>query len=168
MAAGPEWPKAPRIESSIMPFARAILLSLLAAAGTAKPAAPAIVVSDVWSRPAADTAVIYATIANRGTAPDRLDGASSPVAKGARLHDNIQRGLREPGSVGGMTMPMGEVMSMKPVSSIPVPALGTTTLAPGGYHIMLDLLRGIRRGETIPLRLHFARAGWISTSSHVR
>jgi copper(I)-binding protein len=157
-----------------MHVAGAVLLSVLAAASAgkhAKPAAaapPAIFVSDVWSRPAADTAVVYATIANRGATPDRLDGASSPFAKDARLHDNIQRGLREPGSVGGMTMPMGEVMSMKPVSSIPVPPFGTTTLAPGGYHIMLDLLRGVRSGQTIPLRLHFARAGWIETSSHVR
>jgi copper(I)-binding protein len=67
-----------------------------------------------------------------------------------------------------MAMPMGEVMSMKPVSSIPVPAFGTTKLAPGGYHVMLDLWRSIRSGETIPLRLHFARAGWIATSTHVR
>jgi copper(I)-binding protein len=159
-----------------MLFARAILLSILAAVGTPKPAAVAapkagagaIVVSDVWSWPAADTAVIYATITNRDAIPDRLDGASSPIAKDARLHDNIQRGLHEPGSVGAMVMPMGEVMSMKPVSSIPVPAFGTTHLAPGGYHVMLDLFRGIRKGETIPLRLHFARAGWIETSSHVR
>jgi copper(I)-binding protein len=56
---------------------------------------------------------------------------------------------------------------MKSVSSIPVPAHGTTPLAPGGYHLMLDLRRDLKAGETYPLRLHFARAGWVSTTVHV-
>jgi hypothetical protein len=57
---------------------------------------------------------------------------------------------------------------MKPVSSIPIPAHGTTSLSPGGYHLMLDLRHDLKAGETIPLRLHFPRAGWFAASAHVR
>jgi copper(I)-binding protein len=72
------------------------------------------------------------------------------------------------GSMSGMSMGSGSMVSMKEVSSIPVPAHGTTSLAPGGYHLMLDLRHDLHAGETIPLRLHFARAGWIDTSAAVR
>ena len=62
----------------------------------------------------------------------------------------------------------GSMTSMKSLRSIPIPARGTTFLKPGGYHLMLDLRRAIKAGQVIPLRLHFARAGWIATSATVR
>ncbi len=70
-------------------------------------------------------------------------------------------------SMGNMTLG-SSMMSMKSVPAIPIAAGGTTTLAPGGYHLMLDLRRDLKPGETIPLRLHFARAGWIATAAYVR
>jgi copper(I)-binding protein len=145
----------------------AALLAVLCTAAVRASTAP-IVVSNVWSRPATGTAVVYATIANHGTVADKLIGATSPVATRVELHESSE--TKMPGmqmSMGNMPM-SGSMMSMQPVASIPVPARGTATLAPGGYHLMLDLRHDIHAGETIPLRLHFARAGWIDTSTYVR
>ncbi len=155
-------------------FILSLLLLGAAATGTASAGSTAIRVSDVWSRPATGTAVLYATIANRSTRADRLIGASSPVARDVELHRSAESSMAgmsmskgSMGSMGGMPMD-GAMMSMKSVSAIPVPPHTTTKLAPGGYHLMLDLRRDLAPGETIPVRLHFARAGWIATTATVR
>jgi hypothetical protein len=58
---------------------------------------------------------------------------------------------------------------MKPVRVLLVRAHGTLALAPGGAHIMLIGLRhDLRAGERFPVQLHFARAGWITTTVAVR
>ena len=129
---------------------------------------PAVSVTDAWSRPATGTGVIYATLHNNAAVADRLIGASSPLARHIGLHETSE--MKMPGmstSMGNMPM-TGSMTSMKSVSSIPVPAHGATSLAPGGYHLMLDLRRDLKPGETVPLRLHFARAGWVTTSAQVR
>ncbi len=157
-----------------------LFLAILSTAAARRAASP-IVVSDAWSRPAADTAVVYATIRNRGSVADRLLEASSPVATRAELHESFETKTPEtktPDAPMGATsmdampadaMPTGDaMMSMKPLSSIPIAARGTTALGPGGYHVMLDLRRPIKAGETIPLRLRFAHAGWIATTTTVR
>ena len=128
---------------------------------------PAVSVTDAWSRPATGTGVIYATLHNNAAVPDRLVGATSPLARHASLHKTSE--MKMPGMTSMANMPMtGSMTSMKAVLSIPVPAHGTTSLAPGGYHLMLDLRRDLKPGETVPLRLHFARAGWVSASAQVR
>ena len=129
---------------------------------------PAVSVADAWSRPATGTGVIYATLHNNAAVADRLIGASSPLARHIGLHQTSE--MKMPGmstSMGNMPM-TGSMTSMKAVLSIPVPAHGTTSLAPGGYHLMLDLRRDLKPGETVPLRLRFARAGWVTTGAQVR
>jgi periplasmic copper chaperone A len=146
----------------------ALILLIFASLGPADAGTSTIVVSDAWSRPATGTAVVYVTLRNRGAVPDNLVGASSPLARRVELHESSET------KASGMSMSMGNMpmggsmMSMKSVSSIPIPALGTTSLSPGGYHLMLDLRRDIKAGEIIPLRLHFVRSGWIVTSARVR
>jgi copper(I)-binding protein len=129
---------------------------------------PAVRVTDAWSRPATGTGVIYATLHNNAAVADHLIGASSPLARHIGLHETSE--MKMPGMSTTMgNMPMtGSMTSMKSVSSIPVPAHGTTSLAPGGFHLMLDLRRDLKAGDTVPLQLHFARAGWISATAHVR
>jgi hypothetical protein len=52
---------------------------------------------------------------------------------------------------------VGEIMKMKEVSELRIPANGQAILAPKGYHIMLiGLVRPIKEGESIPLSLNFA------------
>jgi copper(I)-binding protein len=145
----------------------AITAALLACVSVARAAPPVIVVSRAWSRPAHGTAVVYATFRNSGSVADRLVGASSPLALHVGLHESFET------KTAAMSMPMGNMPGgamegMKTVSSIPVPAGGTTMLEPGGYHLMLDLRHDIRAGETVPLRLHFARAGWITVNVPVK
>jgi copper(I)-binding protein len=133
------------------------LLAARAAAG------PAIAVSGAWSRPAIGTGVVYLRIANRGPRPDRLDGARSPVARAVELH----RSSSGTATMGGMVM--NGVMSMRRVRAVTVPAHGTVTFAPGGYHVMLiGLRRDLRPNERFPLRLHFASAGWTTVTVGVR
>jgi copper(I)-binding protein len=48
------------------------------------------------------------------------------------------------------------VMTMAPVEAVPVPAGGSTELAPGGYHVMLfGLTQPLAEGAIVPLTLTF-------------
>ena len=129
-------------------------------------AASSIQLSEAWSRPAIATGVAYLTITNRSARPDRLISATAPVATAVELHESTET----KGSMGSMNgMAMGGIASMHRVAYIPVPAHGTAHIAPGGYHIMLiGLHHDLHAGQTFPLRLHFADAGWIATTVHVR
>lgn len=103
--------------------------------------------------PGARTGGAYFTVANAGKDADRLVAVSSPAAASASLH----------------TMAMdGTMMRMRAVASLPVPAGGTLTLAPGGYHVMLeDLAKPLVKGDRFPLRLTFEKAGAIDVVVNV-
>ena len=121
-------------------------------------AAPAIAVNDAWSRPATGTAVVYATIVNSGTTPDRLIGATAPNAASVELHQST-----------GTTGANGNVESMHPVTAIAVPAGGSVTLGPGSYHLMLVGLKAdLAANDAFLVRMHFANAGWVVAIVHVR
>jgi copper(I)-binding protein len=67
--------------------------------------------------------------------------------------------------VGGMS---GE-MTMRPVSSIVLPAGETVLLMPGGYHIMLlDLVAPLEEGQTFDVTLTFANSGTQVVTVEVR
>ena len=86
----------------------------------------------------------FLKIENKGTA-DQLVSASSPVAGEVLLHE--------------MSMD-GNVMKMRQVKDIAVPANGAVELKPGGYHLMFLNLKGpFNAGQTVPVKLKFAKAG---------
>ena len=88
----------------------------------------------------------FLKIENKGTA-DQLVSASSPVAGEVQLHE--------------MSMD-GNVMKMRQVKDIAVPANGAVELKPGGYHLMFLNLKGpFNAGQTVPVKLKFAKAGEI-------
>ncbi|HVC60167.1 MAG TPA: copper chaperone PCu(A)C [Acetobacteraceae bacterium] len=123
------------------------------------PAAPAdrngITVTGAWSRAAmaGRTGIVYLTVTDTG-APDRLTGARSPVAAKATLHASIDD---------------HGVMKMRSVAALPVRPGETLTLAPDGYHIMLEgLKQQLRPGETFPVTLIFAKAGAITATATVQ
>ena len=62
------------------------------------------------------------------------------------------------------------MMTMQEVESVPVPAGGTVSFEPGGYHVMLIELvaRRSRSGQTVPVTLTFAEAGTIEVTATVR
>lgn len=115
-----------------------------------------ITVVDAWARPAtsgADTAA-YLIITNPGTADDALLSVSSPDAEMAGLHQTST-------DASGMT-------GMAPVQEIAVPAGGTVTLAPGGFHVMLmGLSRDLTAGGTLDLHLVFRNAGALTVQAAV-
>jgi len=74
----------------------------------------------------------------------RLVGASSPVAGVVQVHE--------------MKME-GDVMKMRAVPALNLPAGQTVQLKPGGYHIMLmDLKQALPTGSTVSLTLVFKDA----------
>lgn len=90
----------------------------------------------------------YLTIRNTGATPDRLVSATSPAAGRLELHIHIRD---------------GDVMRMRPVTDIPVPANGEVMLQPGGLHLMLiGLTQPMDIGQSVPVTLRFERAGEVT------
>ena len=122
-------------------FPAFLLLASAAAAQTG-----AVEVKNAWARATpgkAETGAAYLTVET--TAPDRLTGASTPVAAKAELHE--------------MTM-QGGVMKMRELGAVDVPAGHAVVLKPGAAHIMLmGLKQPLRAGESFPLTLDFEKAG---------
>ena len=70
-----------------------------------------------------------------------LIGAESPIAGAAEIHE--------------MRME-GNVMRMRAVPRLDLPAGRTIELKPGGYHVMLLALKApLKKGESVPIRLKF-------------
>ncbi len=95
----------------------------------------------------------FMKIENKGAA-DQLIAASSPVAGEMQLH----------------TMAMdGNVMKMREVKAIDVPANGSVELKPGGLHLMfMDIKTPLRAGEAVPVKLKFQKAGEVEIKVPVR
>jgi len=75
------------------------------------------------------------------TLDSKLVRAASPVSDHVELHEMVLQ---------------DDVMKMRQVPSIALPAGQVVELKPGGYHIMLlDLKHQIREGEAVPLTLTF-------------
>ena len=94
----------------------------------------------------------YLSIVNKG-ADDRLVSASSPRARSVQLHS--------------MRME-GDVMHMREVDAIELPAGKTVELKPGGFHLMLVGLKApLTAGQTFALKLVFEKAGAVSVDVKV-
>ena len=116
---------------------------LLAAAGSA--IAQTVKVENAWARatvPGQQASAAFMTL----TAPEgaRLVGASSPAAGVAEVHEMAMQ---------------GDVMKMRAIESLALPAGQPVPLKPGGHHIMLlDLKAPLAEGATVPLTLLFKDA----------
>jgi copper(I)-binding protein len=89
----------------------------------------------------------YLKLDNQG-ADDRLLSASAAVSKGVEMHS--------------MAMD-GDVMRMRQVQAIELPAGKTVELKPGGLHIMLVGLKApLKAGDHFPMKLSFAKAGEVT------
>jgi copper(I)-binding protein len=94
----------------------------------------------------------FMKIENKGSA-DQLVSASSPVAGEVQLHE--------------MAMD-GNVMKMRQVKDIAVPAGGAVELKPGGLHLMfMNIKAPLAAGETVPVKLKFAKAGEVEVKMPV-
>lgn len=99
---------------------------------------------------------VYLTIANAGTAADRLVSAATDIAGIVEIHTS------EMDSQG--------VMRMRPLTDgLEIPPNGSVNLEPGGYHIMLmELNQPLMPGTTITLTLKFASGTTLEVEAEVR
>lgn len=118
----------------------ALALALLGA--VASPALAQVTVSEAWVRgtvPGMKATGAFMRIESR--ADTRLVAAASPVAPVVEIHE--------------MAM-VDNVMRMRAIPGLAVPAGKPVDLRPGGYHVMLmDLPRPLERGTTVPITLTF-------------
>ncbi|WP_456446383.1 copper chaperone PCu(A)C [Thiolapillus sp.] len=107
-------------------------------------AADDVDVSKPWARevpPGLTTSAGFLTLHNKGSKEHRLVAAESPAAGMVELHTHIND---------------NGVMRMRPVDDIPIPSGGMAELKPGGYHLMLMMLKKpLKSGQTMPITLEF-------------
>lgn len=133
---------------------RSLLLAVLAtpAVAVAQGTSP-LRIEQPFARATAPTAragSAYMTIVNSAATADRLLRAESSVAARVELHTVIKE---------------GDVMRMREVPAIDVPANGKATLAPGGFHVMLmELKAPLKAGDTAAITLVFEKAGRIDVA----
>src|SRR5271154_6894911 len=103
------------------------------AIGITLPAHAVVTVTDAWVKataPGQTTAAAYLQI--KSDAPAKLVGVSSPAAKTTQMHE--------------MKME-GNVMQMRPLDALDLPAGMTVEFKPGANHIMLtDIVKPLKKG----------------------
>jgi hypothetical protein len=108
-----------------------------------------------WARASAGpvrNGAAYLTVHNAGAA-DSLVAVSGDVAKRVELHTHLME---------------GDVMKMRRVEALEVPAGGMAALEPGGIHVMLiGLAQPLKEGERFPLTLTFRDAGEVTVEVKV-
>jgi len=94
----------------------------------------------------------FMKIENKGIA-DQLVSVSSPAAGEVQLHEMAME---------------GSVMKMRQVKDIAVPAGGSVELKPGGLHLMfINIKAPLSAGESVPVKLKFAKAGEVEVKMPV-
>ncbi|WP_448176709.1 copper chaperone PCu(A)C [Pseudomonas putida] len=123
---------------SMQPIKRG--LAALVLMGLALPALAQTTVSDAWVRasvPHQQSTGAFMVLT--ASSDSKLVGVASPVAKTVQVHE--------------MTM-NGDVMGMREVKAVELPAGKAVTLDPNGLHVMLmGLHNQVKEGEKVPLTL---------------
>jgi copper(I)-binding protein len=137
-------------------FLKNTLIATTLVLASAAALAQAVKVETPWARPTAQGQAAgggFLRIVG-GAANDKLVSASSEVAGRVELH----------------TMKMeGDIMRMRQIDAIEVPAGKTVDLAPGGLHVMfMDLKAPLKTGSSFPLTLKFEKAGEVKVDVKVQ
>ena len=124
--------------------------------GAAQAAENGITLKNPWvrliilARPAAG----YFTLDNATPQAKTLTGASSPACGHLMLHQSVHENGEE---------------KMIGVKQVTVPAQGSVSFAPGGYHLMcMQPASSMKVGTSIPITLHFADGGTLSADFPVK
>jgi len=103
-----------------------------------------VTVSDAYIRglpPGQTVTAAFMTVNNHQDKDCKLVGAASPVANSAEIHEHSHKNGK---------------MSMRRVNSLVVPAGGSVSLVPGGYHLMMfGLENSLKEGEAHTITLSF-------------
>ena len=136
------------------PSTLALVLIAFVAGGSPLRADPTIVVSSPWLRATPKGASVaggYATITNTGAGPDRLVGASLPMAPKGEIHS--------------MSMANGVMHMERLDKGLPIAPGATVALTPGGYHLMfIKPKTQLTEGETVKGTLTFEKAGPVAVT----
>ena len=110
-----------------------------------------------WSRelpPVAPNGAAYFRVENHGANADRIVSVHTPIAERAEFHTHEMD---------------GNVMTMRHVHSVDVPAHGTVAFEPEGLHVMLFRLKEpLVGGKRFLLTLEFEEAGEVELSVEIR
>ncbi|WP_404382837.1 copper chaperone PCu(A)C [Caenispirillum salinarum] len=126
---------------------------------TTTPAATAgaVEIHQPWARASAGMARnggAFLMLKNTGAEDRAVVAAASDVAKTVELHTHIKE---------------GDVMKMREVEKIAVPANGTTLLQPGSYHVMLMGLHApLEEGQVFDITLTLDNGETATVATHVK
>lgn len=115
-------------------------LVLMLALGAALPAAAQLAVRDAWLRATVPAQTVAGAFMQLTSSVDtRLIEASSPAARVVEIHEMAME---------------GNMMKMRQIPGLDLPAGKPVMLRPGGYHLMLIDLKGqLKDGEAVPFTL---------------
>lgn len=135
-----------------------MMLLLLACTGAAPtPAAQSVVVTEPYVRapgPGMDATAAYLTMRNTGATEQALVRAATPGVRAVELHGVFEE---------------NGLMSMRPVTTVPIAAGATVKLEPGGLHVMLlGVDHPLAAGDTVPLTLTFGDGTTLEFPAPVR
>jgi copper(I)-binding protein len=168
------------IKKTLVLFAAVLALGgLVAACGSddSTSGGEKVSISDAWTRittPTATTGAVYMKLESPDG--DKLLKASVPtdVAAVTEIHETVTgdeaQGMNEGEGMDEMdgSMP-SEMMGMRPIDGLDLPAGEEVPLEPGGYHIMLmELAESIKEGDTVPVTLTFEKAGEVEVEAEAR
>ena len=121
-------------------IARTTVLSALLSATFVLPAQAQVTVKDPWVRATVSQQKATGAFMQITSMQDaRLVEAKSPVAGVVEVHEMIME---------------KDVMKMRAVKGLDLPAGKSVELKPGGYHVMLmDLKQQVKEGDVVPLTL---------------
>jgi uncharacterized protein YcnI/copper(I)-binding protein len=112
-----------------------------------------LTITGAWARamlPGQPAGGGYMTITNKGQTADRLVSASSPSAGKVEIH-NMEV--------------VDNVMVMRPVQGLEIPAGGTVELKSGGLHMMFTAVKELfKEGGSVPITLEFEKAGKVEVT----
>ena len=146
----------------------ALVTLLVAACGgsgtgaTASPSTPGegtattVTVTGAWVRTgqAGAMTAAYFTLQNTGTAEDALVSVTASVGM-ATMHETTT-------DASGMT-------GMQPVEKVVIPAGGSVSFEPGGYHVMImGLSADLKVGDKVDLKLVYKNAAPVDVTAEVR
>ncbi len=129
---------------------------------SSKSKAPDIVIENIWSRPAVvlnddigGMGVVYATVVNNGSKPDRIISAESAVSNKLEFHTTVMDG--------------GRVVMQHLKDGVVIPAKADVNFEPGGPHMMLiGLKRNLSLGDRFEISFTFEESGTLTFESEVR
>ena len=132
-----------------------IAATLLATTFSIQAFAQTVEVKDAWARATVQgqmaTGAFMKLTAKEGS---RLVAASSPVAGVTEVHEMVMD---------------NNVMKMRAVPGLDLPAGKAVELKPGGYHVMLmDLKAPLKKDTTIPLTLVFKDARGVESRTELK